>query len=197
MFGVGTRVHNGKFNNYKTFVGYDPLKSIEMCHLASNILEKYFPHQVIAMRSTERGFGLFHNNHLTYNYDQSVDLGNASHFDTMDASVGVSVWTELQCDNVGNWTFVSSNVKFFYEGTLYVGLIVKLHHGAAMSWDGRFMRHCSSIPHVNGNNEGYFNGNNDKHVNGDSVPDRLNHVFGTFWAAKVKPIEKAMEIMGS
>lgn len=197
MFGVGTRVHNGKFNNYKTFVDYDPLKSIEMCHLASNILEKYFPHQVIAMRSTERGFGLFHNNHLTYNYDQSVDLGNTSHFDTMDASVGVSVWTELKCDNAGNWTFVFSNVKFFYEGTLYVGLIVKLHHGAAMSWDGRFMRHCSSIPHVNENNEGYFNENNDKHVNGDSVPDRLNHVFGTFWAAKVKPIEKAMEIMVS
>lgn len=70
----------------------------------------------------------------------SVDLANSAHYDIGDASVSVAVWVEEKPGEAENWYFVLPNVS--YQGK--AGLVVKLCHGAAISWDGREIFHCTS-----------------------------------------------------
>jgi hypothetical protein len=172
MFGIGTHVHNGRVQDFATKKGFDNPKSLDMCNQASTVLEPLFPHQIIAMRAVERALGIRPKSSMTQSYDQSVNLGNASHYDVMDASTGISVWTELIPGTAKNWYFVLPNLKVTHNGIEYVGVMIKLDHGTAISWDGRLIRHCTSVTDVNGNKGG----------------EGGNFVFGTFWAAKAKTL---------
>lgn len=103
-----------------------------------------------------------------YSIDMSVDLANASHYDVGDASPGFSVWTETIPGAAGNWFFVMPNVVGVDEaGREFYGLAVKLAHGVAISWDGRVLRHCTSLCEPNANANG-----------------AQNRLFGSFSAAK-------------
>jgi hypothetical protein len=53
----------------------------------------------------------------------------------------------------------------------YVGVRIKFDHGTAISWDGRLIRHCTSVTDANGDKE-----------------EGENFVFVTFWAAKAKTL---------
>ena len=59
------------------------------------------------------------------------------------------------------------------------GVVIKLYHGTAISWDGRVIRHCTSVSRPDG---------------ADSAPvsagswTSVNHLFGTFTAAKEKVV---------
>ncbi|KAI2500811.1 hypothetical protein MHU86_13668 [Fragilaria crotonensis] len=106
--------------------------------------------------------------------DMSVDLANASHFDSNDASQGFSVWTEEMPGVADNWYFVMPNLHgVSVDGRAFEGVAIKLRHGTAISWDGRLIRHCTSLSRPDGGNQccGFRKGS-------------LNHLYGTFTCAK-------------
>ena len=108
-----------------------------------------------------------------YSIDMSVDLANASHFDVHDASQGFSVWTEETPGLASNWHFVMPNLHGVSDdGKIFNGVAVKLRHGTAISWDGRVIRHCTSLSYPDG-------------PEGNMVGQGTgNHLYGTFAAAK-------------
>jgi hypothetical protein len=101
---------------------------------------------------------------VSHSMDVSVDLSNATHYDVNDASQGFSIWTEDVPGSTKDWYFVLPNVfgKKTHTGPTFNGLAIKLTHGVLISWDGRVIRH------------------------GTSMMDRKGgcHVYGTFFAAK-------------
>jgi hypothetical protein len=70
----------------------------------------------------------------------STNLGNSSHYD-LDASRSFSLWSEDEPGNATNWYFVMPNCSV--DGSS--GVLIRLFHGAAISWDGRVIRHCTSV----------------------------------------------------
>jgi hypothetical protein len=142
--------------------------------LGAKFAEDKYPGPLIAMRNAERLYGIHPGEEhmggdegVTCTLDQSGDLGNESHFDPMDASQSFSIWTEKIKDSAGNWYFVMPNVQVFHGGKVYYGVAVRLRHGTSVSWDGRVIRHCTSVTEVG----------------------MGNHVFGTFWGAKSKQVK--------
>jgi hypothetical protein len=81
----------------------------------------------------------------------SKNLGNASHYDYADDSVSFSVWAEEQPGGSRNWFFVMPSLS--YQGSK--GVLVQLSHGAAISWDGTKIRHCTSVTKIGENNNVY------------------------------------------
>jgi hypothetical protein len=136
-----------------------------MLKQAKKVLEPLFPHQLISMRAIEQGLGIFTKSRMPQAFNQLVDLGNASHVDVMDGSAGMSMWTELRPVTAKNWYFVLPNLIVTHDGTDHVGVVIKLDHGTAIWWDGRLIRHCTSVTDVN---------------RGDVEGE--NHVFGMFFS---------------
>jgi hypothetical protein len=77
----------------------------------------------------------------------SMDLGGASHMDTNDGSTGIVFWHEQEPGQANNWKFVMPNVTIERDGTTYYGLAIRLRHGVAAAFDGREIRHCTSVTH--------------------------------------------------
>ncbi len=111
--------------------------------------------------------------HVGFTIDMSVDLGNLSHYDVGNVSQGFSVWTEEEQGLASNLYFVMPNLYGIEnDGNPFNGVAVKLHHGTAISWDGRVIRHCTLLTSPDGQPETQF------------VSESSNHVYGTFSAAK-------------
>lgn len=111
-----------------------------------------------------------------YTIDMSVNLRNASHFDVGDASQGFCMWTESIPGAAENWYFVMPNVLGVDEvGKEFRGLAVKLSHGVAISFDGRVLRHCTSLSPPNAGCGALL-----------SAPNLL---FGSFTAAKERVLQ--------
>jgi hypothetical protein len=121
------------------------------------------------MCALEDSLGVSTQSSMPQAFNQSVNLGNASHYDVRDGSTGISMWTELVPGSAENCYFVLSNLVVKYGGNVHVGVLIKLEHGTAISWDGRIIRHCTSVT--------YENGKQNSSVVG-------NHIFGTFWSTK-------------
>jgi hypothetical protein len=80
----------------------------------------------------------------------SCNLGSGSHYNVHNALQGFTVWTEERPGLAENGYFILSNVhRRRLDGSSFDGVAIKLFHGAAISWDGRVVRHCTSItmPH--------------------------------------------------
>ena len=158
----------------------------------SRVGQVLFPDVLAVIQDTEEDTGMVPSprmagdgagNRVGYSIDTSVDLANASHYDVNDASQGYSVWTEDLPGTADNWYFVMPNVY----GTVpappgvdgrqmfrhFRGMAVQLRHGTAISWDGRLIRHCSSLLRPNGPVEN----------------PQVNHAYGTFTAAKERIVE--------
>jgi hypothetical protein len=103
--------------------------------------------------------------------DVSCNLGNSSHYDIGDGSVGFSVWVELNPGKAENWYFILPNVLVNVSGITYHGIAIKLYHGLSIAWDGRVVRHATSITEVG---------------------NKTNGCFGWFWAADMKSAKMAM-----
>ncbi|KAI2512011.1 hypothetical protein MHU86_2299 [Fragilaria crotonensis] len=118
-----------------------------------------------------------------YTVDMSINLGNSSHYDVNDASQGYSVWTEEVRGLGKNWYFVIPSVCGLRPGTKtkFSGMAVKLGHGVAISWDGRVIRHCTSVSCPDGMERGFV-------ARKRGSPFR-NYLYGTFTAAKEKIVE--------
>ena len=120
---------------------------------------------------------------IGYSIDMSCDLGNSSHYDIHDASQGFSVWTEEQPGVAANWYFIMPNVHGTrLDGPPFAGVAIKLRHGTAISWDGRVVRHCTSITMPDG-----IDGRSP--LDSHRKRDFANHVYGTFTAAKERIVE--------
>jgi hypothetical protein len=78
----------------------------------------------------------------------SCNLGNSAHIDIRDNSRGVCVWIEDDPGLASNWYFVLPDVSI--GGNL--GVCIELFHGAVISWDGRLVRHCTSVTAAGPNN---------------------------------------------
>jgi hypothetical protein len=113
--------------------------------------------------------------------DMSVNLGNSSHFDVNDCSQGFAVWTEEIPGSASNWYFVMPNVHGTRaDGEPFSGLVVRLYHGVAISWDGRVIRHCTSVSKPDGEDSaGVSSGGGQRF---------RNHLYGTFTACKEKVV---------
>jgi hypothetical protein len=174
MFGFGYHLYNGGIKKFQSKLCKKRVR--EMLKQAKKVLEPLFPHQLISMRAMERGLlNICTKSTMPQAFNQSVDLGNASHVDVMDGSAGMSMWTELKPGTAKNWYFVLPNLVVTHNGVDYVGVVIKLDHGTAISWDGRLIRHCTSVTDVNGGD-----------IEGE------NHVFGTFFSTKANTVGAQM-----
>jgi hypothetical protein len=110
---------------------------------------------------------------ISHTMDLSVDLSNSSHYDVNDASRGFTIWTEDIPGSTEGWYFVLPNVygKRSDGGGAFNGLAIRLTHGVLISWDGRLVRH------------------------GTSVVNRKGHVYGSFFAAKKAIVEHGQQMM--
>ena len=82
-------------------------------------------------------------------FDMSYNLSNPAHVDNGDISSGVSLWLRKNIQAPegvrDNWWFVFPNLKTMES---HKGIAIKLSHGVCIEWDGRIIKHCSSIPKV-------------------------------------------------
>jgi hypothetical protein len=108
---------------------------------------------------------------LCHTMDLSINLANASHYDVWDASQGFSIWTEDFPGSTKNWYFVLPNLwgNFPDSDREYRGVAIKLTHGVLISWDGRLIRHCTSIC------------------------ERIGDVCGSFFAGKTRVVKFGMK----
>ena len=83
-----------------------------------------------------------------------------------------------------NWYFVLPNVYGeTKDGKPFSGLAIQLNHGVAIQWDGRLLRHCTSVLRNDGD---------DSPGNLDKKPAQVgNQVYGMFSAAKSKLVDYA------
>lgn len=81
----------------------------------------------------------------------SRNLGNSSHYDYSDGSASCSIWAEKCKGRARNWYFVLPNLSI--NGSK--GVVIRLRHGVSISWDGRIIRHCSSVTDVGADNNVY------------------------------------------
>jgi hypothetical protein len=109
----------------------------------------------------------------------SCNLQNASHFDPGDGNVGYVIWTcKHGSDDVDNWYFIFPNlIGKRADGTTFNGVAVRLYHGVGIAFDGRVIRHCTSV------------------TDNVRIPqmDKIGvtpHVFGTFAGTNIDYIER-------
>jgi hypothetical protein len=81
----------------------------------------------------------------------SRNIGNSGHIDNADGSRSIAVWVEEEPGRAKNWAFIIPDVSI--NGSR--GVVIKLFHGAVVSWDGRIIRHCSSLPQPGDDNNVY------------------------------------------
>jgi hypothetical protein len=112
--------------------------------------------------------------------DISCNLANSSHYDVGDGSVGYSIWIEKKPGDASNWYFVLPNILVEYKQKTYNGIAIKLHHGISIAWDGRVIRHGTSVTEV---------------INKQTTASKKdqNRCYGWFWAADMKSAKVEME----
>jgi hypothetical protein len=105
--------------------------------------------------------------------DVSLNLHNSAHYDVHDASVGFAVWTETCPRDALGWYFVIPNVYGKHPDrpqSTFEGIAIELHHGVAISWDGRRIKHCTAA--------------GKRHLN--------NNIYGTFCASKSSLVKQGL-----
>jgi len=85
----------------------------------------------------------------------SRDLYNESHVDVNDDGGCVSIFGEERPGTASNWYLCFPNMKICDRGRWYYGIRIALCHGAVVSWDGRVMKHFTSVTNVGTNNHVY------------------------------------------
>ena len=108
---------------------------------------------------------------VTHTMDLSINLANSSHVDVNDATQGFTIWTEDHPGTTEEWYFVLPNLTGKYPGTdrNYNGIAIKLTDGVLIGWDGRLIRHGTSM-----------------------VGSRVGNAYGNFFAAKTRIITHGM-----
>jgi hypothetical protein len=142
----------------------------------SKHMRNVFPQQAAVMKQTED----IHNvipceemggkEGICHAMAVSEGLANASHYDPNDGSIGMAVWHELEVGDARNWMMYFPNMVVVRDGKVYKGLAIRLHHGTMIAWDGRILRHATTVTHTS----------------------TSNRVFGTFFAASGNAIKYSL-----
>jgi hypothetical protein len=150
MHSFGTHVYNGVLRKFKE-TRRQRGALLLFTELLSHYISRSFPLEAAAMTTAERSRGLYPDTSsfstisTCASLNASVDLGNSDHFDTRDISIGVSLFvTDDPASPVTDWYFVLPNIALEFHGKHYKGVLVELQDGVALSWDGRYIRHCTS-----------------------------------------------------
>ena len=193
MYPLGSRVttenKEKKVTAYKCTMIAGPLL-VEAVSGLHNIGRSFFPSALRSLQDSESMYGLTAleymeklepkstssnpdmSSSVTLTIDCSHNLSNSSHYDVNDGSVGYAVWTESSPGSAKNWYFILPSVYGETPtGEPFSGLAIELSHGIAIQWDGRVVRHCTSIMQT----------------------QESNHVYGTFCAAKTKLVDFGLQ----
>ena len=91
----------------------------------------------------------------------------APHYDSNDGSHSIVCWI---CPDINHrQTFLFPNVSVEVDGCVFQGLCIPITHGTAVSFDGRLLRHCTSLP-------------------GNDTADLIGETIGLFWGAQQRDI---------
>ncbi len=169
MYVIGSHLVQNEETDYVPINNGD-VRSLchDCCILGAEFARNNFADLYQTIKSTEAMLGrtvpyyMGGENGISCQLNTSCNLGNASHYDAMDASPGFLIWVEQSPGDAKNWYFLMPNVV--YNGKR--GMAIKLGHGVAVQWDGRLVRHCSTVVQTSKN----------------------NMVHGTFWCASCKSV---------
>ena len=75
----------------------------------------------------------------------SMNYGNEFHYDADDLSRTFAHWIERYPGTAKNWYLVFPNMIVYENGVEYHGLRIELCDGAVVEWDGRVMKHCTTV----------------------------------------------------
>ena len=157
----GQHVYNGNV------IDYPVTKDVPSHHLAHfmqeyrKLLRKEFPYETASIVSQWRSKNVFPHTNMggadspSLSLNTSINLGNAPHTDNLDVGVGVSIWTEDRPGTAKGWYFVLPNLLVSHKNTTYQGVMVRLSHGAAITWDGTCIRHCTTVTEPGRHNNVY------------------------------------------
>ena len=180
MHPIGSRIDKS-WNNvqYVTSSSEEAVPVLSKAVEAASILASVaIPAALRVMQDFENDAGMQHapgmeggECRVTLSMDLSINLANSTHYDINDASQGFSIWTEDYPGSTGQWYFVLPNMKGKFPGTdrEYNGIAIKLSDGVLIGWDGRLIRHGTSM-----------------------VGSRVGNIYGTFFAAKTRIIQYGM-----
>jgi len=130
------------------------------CKAIRNCLEREYPDELADILSHEAKQGrvpptsMGGDEGVAQRIVISRDLGNPSHYDVFDGSMSVAIWTELLPGDAENWYLVFPNVIHQKEKK---AVMIKLFHGVGISWNGRIIRHCTSVTTLRNGNHVFGN----------------------------------------
>jgi hypothetical protein len=79
------------------------------------------------------------------NFFSTINFANKFHYDADDLSVTFAYWIERHPGHAKNWYLLFPNMIVHKDGIAYNGLRIELCDGAFVEWDGRIMKHCTSV----------------------------------------------------
>ena len=132
-----------------------------------------FPGVVTTIRSLEESLGVCPPAYLGGEEGISScmaltkNLMNATHYDVNDGSVCFAIWQELIPSMASGWRFVLPNVVIRYNDETYNGVAINLSHGTSICWDGRQIRHGTTIHDIGSEDNrtmGYWYGASSKTI---------------------------------
>ena len=78
-------------------------------------------------------------------------LGNEAHVDAGDKGISVVAWVAEDPDeSTEDWRFVLQALRTCEHGKQRDTISVQLQHGIIMIYDGRAVRHATSVPNLDG-----------------------------------------------
>jgi hypothetical protein len=180
MHPIGSRINKDwEHVQYVTSSGEAAVPVLSKAVEAASILASVaIPAALRVMQDFENDSGMQHfpgmsggRCRVTLSMDMSINLANSSHYDVNDASQGFTIWTEDHPSSTQDWYFVLPNMKGKFPGTDrdYNGIAIKLSDGVLIGWDGRLIRHGTSM-----------------------VGSRVGNIYGTFFAPKTRIIQYGM-----
>ena len=124
----------------------------------SDFLRRTFPSEFNEIAEGNKGIEIDKNvggDGSLHIFSVSYDLGNASHVDTGNESVGVATWVEEMPGTAKNWVFILPLTTLVDNPCKAVA--IKLSHGLTIGWNGKVLHHCTSITTKGENNHVYGN----------------------------------------
>jgi hypothetical protein len=151
---VGSKSHNNLDDIVKL--------TKEVCMAMSDAMTgRCFDTTVRKIKSAERGMPLtdahriLSTNHpcpelgsrfgVSCKFFSTINFANEVHYDPYDISITFAYWLERYPGLAKNWYLVFPNMFVHKDGIVHKGLRIELCDGAGVEWDGRIMKHSTTI----------------------------------------------------
>jgi hypothetical protein len=152
----GLLTHNQKLYKALETTRYPSLRMMNNC--MSSFCRRVLPNEFMEMERGNEGITIdkcISGDGPLITFSISRDLGNASHVDIYDESIGISTWVEEKPGQAKNWYFILPNTTLLNDPSKAV--VIKLSHGLTISWDGKVVHHCTSVTSTGVKNHVYGN----------------------------------------